>query len=101
VVVTLTVTIKRAEWDAMSPAQRRARVEDAADQYVVDQGGYGRLIDDEADAASVGQPGPDPLRGFVEWLASQVPPVATTPASASAHLRKAILRAREALGGAS
>jgi hypothetical protein len=99
---TGTVEISRAEWDAMTPAQRRARVEDEADQHVNDQGGYGWCIDDSDDDASVGEPGnpePDPLRELAEWLVSLeelLPEVTTT--AAETRLAEATIRAREALG---
>jgi hypothetical protein len=49
---TETVEIDRAEWDAMTPADRRALLDDMAEIAMQNAGGFGWGIDDPADAAA-------------------------------------------------
>jgi hypothetical protein len=44
--------IDRAEWDAMTPAERRDVIEGVAEAVMQNAGGYGWHIDDPDDAAS-------------------------------------------------
>jgi len=49
-----TAEIPRAEWDAMTPAERTKRVSEMASDFANDYVGYGWHIDDPDDYASTG-----------------------------------------------
>jgi hypothetical protein len=93
-----TITVDRDKWDAMTPAQRRARLDADLDAHVADAGGYGWHIDDPDDyAATEGPDDPDALRELAEWLVSlDGKPVTRAPRTTD--IREIICRAREALG---
>lgn len=98
---TDTQEIDRAEWDAMTPAERLALIEDMSTTHMTNAGGYGWAIEDPDDEAMVGGSAPNPLRELAEWLAAQRPVVGVRPsviAGPDARLNDAIARARQALG---
>lgn len=53
---TETVEIDRAEWDAMTPADRRAMCDDLAEAAMQNAGGYGWHIADPSDEAATADP---------------------------------------------
>lgn len=53
---TETVEIDRAEWDAMTPADRRALLDDMAEAAMQNAGGYGWGIDNPDDEAATQDP---------------------------------------------
>lgn len=93
---TDTVEIDRAEWEAMTPAERYAYVTNAADEHINSSGGYGWYIADPDDEAMMGDAAPDPLRELAEWVASiaDEPP---GPEEYPVSMEEIITRAHEAL----
>jgi hypothetical protein len=53
---TDTFEIPRAEWDALTPAERTARIEDCVQARFVDLCGWGWHIYDKADYAATEEP---------------------------------------------
>lgn len=101
---TQTVEIDRAEWDAMTPAQRAQDLNERAVDFVNNQGGYGWWIDDPEDSAAaaaeegVGETVPDPLRELAEWLVSLDCHPLMINRPTPDDMRAIVRRAREALG---
>ena len=50
---TTHVEIDRAKWDAMTPQERGARLDELAHEAMLDAGGYGWSVEDPADAGGV------------------------------------------------
>lgn len=87
-----TVEIDRAEWDAMTPAERARMLSDMAVDHINNSGGGGWWIDDPEDSAAadaVGEVEPDPLRELAEWILR---------AGQNVTNDQIVTRAREALG---